>query len=196
MKPSQENAIRKPQHAQAEQRPAVTHTTELPEKVLDYLQKFREWEESFRNPTRRKNYIKHLCERIADRFKPEKIILFGSHAYGQPTPESDVDLLVVMDFEGSPIQQAIKISRELGLVTPLDLLVRTPQQIQERLRIEDTFMREIVGRGKVLYRSRSRLSGCAKPKAIGKQRRRCIAPAKSRSTMPPATIANNALKNT
>lgn len=121
------------------------------QQVTDYLQKFREWEESFRNPAERAKYIQRLCERIADRFKPEKIILFGSHAYGQPTAESDVDLLVVMDFEGSPIQQAIKISRELGLVTPLDLLVRTPEQVQERLRMEDPFMREIVERGEVLY---------------------------------------------
>lgn len=119
--------------------------------VEEYLQKFREWEESFRSPTARAGYVHHLCQRIAQHYKPEKIILFGSHAYGQPTPESDVDLLVVMNFEGSPIQQAIKISRELGLVTPLDLLVRTPEQIQERLRIEDPFMREIVEHGKVMY---------------------------------------------
>ena len=56
-----------------------------------------------------------------------------------------------MEFESSPIQQAIRISRELGLVTQMDLLVRTPAQIQERLRIEDPFMREIVERGEVMY---------------------------------------------
>src|SRR5436190_24049020 len=133
MKPAPENKIRRPQH-----RKTGPHSVSaLPQDVQDYLQKFRDWEESFRSPARRKQYIAQLCERIAERYKPEKIILFGSHAYGQPTSESDVDLLVVMDFEGSPIQQAIKISRELGLVTPLDLLVRTPKQVQERLRIED-----------------------------------------------------------
>jgi predicted nucleotidyltransferase len=121
------------------------------QQVADYLQKFREWEESFRSPAERVGYVQRLCERIAKRFKPEKIILFGSHAYGHPTPESDVDLLVVMNFEGSPIQQAIKISRELGLVTPMDLLVRTSEQVQERLRMEDPFMREIVERGEVMY---------------------------------------------
>ncbi|MGH9834978.1 MAG: nucleotidyltransferase domain-containing protein [Blastocatellia bacterium] len=129
----------------------MIRAAELPKNVQDFLQKFREWEESFGSPARRRKYIKQICERIAERYNPEKIILFGSHAYGRPTSESDVDLLVVMDFEGSPIQQAIKISRELGLVTPMDLLVRTPAQIQERLRIEDPFMREIVQRGKVLY---------------------------------------------
>jgi uncharacterized protein len=121
------------------------------QQVTDYLQKFREWEESFHSPAERVGYIQRICQRIAEHFKPEKVILFGSHAYGHPTPESDVDLLVVMDFEGSPIKQAIKISRELGLVTPMDLLVRTPEQVRERLRIEDPFMREIVERGKVLY---------------------------------------------
>ena len=107
-------------------------TTEQPPAVREYLQKFRAWEESFRRPARRQAYIKQVCDLIAERYHPEKIILFGSHAYGQPTPESDVDLLVVMDFAGSPLQQAIKISRELGLVTPMDLLVRTSAQVQER----------------------------------------------------------------
>jgi predicted nucleotidyltransferase len=130
---------------------AAAATSVLPQAVQEYLQKFRDWEESFRSPIRREQFIQQLCQRIADRYRPEKIILFGSHAYGQPTAESDVDLLVVMEFEGSPLQQAVKISRELGIVTPLDLLVRTPAQVQERLRIEDPFMREIVQRGKVLY---------------------------------------------
>lgn len=119
--------------------------------MQDYLQKFREWEESSQSPAKRRNYIKQVCQRIADKYKPEKIVLFGSHAYGRPTPESDIDLLVVMEFEGSPVRQAIKISNELGLVTPVDLLVRTPEQVQERLRIEDPFMHEILERGKVMY---------------------------------------------
>lgn len=128
-----------------------TGTADLPPAVREYLQKFRTWEESFRSPARRKAYIQQVCEHLAERFQPEKIILFGSHAYGQPTPESDVDLLIVMDFAGSPLQQAITISRELGLVTPMDLLVRTSAQIQERLQMEDPFMREIIERGKVIY---------------------------------------------
>ena len=48
--------------------------------------------------------IQKLCEQISRDFRPERIILFGSHAYGSPTPDSDVDLLVVMPFEGSPRQ--------------------------------------------------------------------------------------------
>ncbi len=151
MKALRSNKITQQQRAQAAALAPAIVTAELPQAVQAYLQKFRAWEESFRSPARRQAYIQQICERIAQRYNPEKIILFGSHAYGQPTSESDVDLLVVMDFAGSPIQQAIKISRELGLVTPLDLLVRTAAQIQERLRMEDPFMREIVERGKVLY---------------------------------------------
>lgn len=149
MKPATKNKTRKPMPLRQGSRVATAAV--LPQAVQDYLQKFRDWEESFRTPARREQFIQQLCQRIANRFSPEKIILFGSHAYGQPTAESDVDLLVVMEYEGSPLQQAIKISRELGLVTPLDLLVRTPAQVQERLRLEDPFMREIVQRGKVLY---------------------------------------------
>ena len=151
MRSVRENKNGRSQRARVGKHAATIHTAELPQDVQDYLQKFRDWEESFHSSARRERYIRQICDRIVEHYKPEKIVLFGSHAYGQPTPESDVDLLVVLDFEGSPIQQAIKISRELGLVTPIDMVVRTPAQIQERLRIEDPFMREIVERGKVLY---------------------------------------------
>src|SRR5438552_567849 len=101
--------IERHQRARARQHSAVSRTAELPKDVPkdveDYLQKFREWEESFRSPARRKAHIKQVCALIAEHYQPEKIVLFGSHAYGQPTPESDVDLLVVMDFEGSPLKQ-------------------------------------------------------------------------------------------
>jgi len=95
--------------------------------------------------------IKNLCDQIAHQFKPERIILFGSHAYGTPTVDSDIDLLVVMPFEGRSSTQAIKILNAIDVFAPVDLLVRTSEQIQERLAMEDTFMREIIERGKVLY---------------------------------------------
>lgn len=115
------------------------------------MEKFREWEESFRSPAKRMGYIRRVCDLIAKAYNPEKIILFGSHANGKPTKDSDVDLLIVMDFEGSPARQAIKITGELGLVTPMDILIRTPQQVRERVKISDTFIREILERGKVMY---------------------------------------------
>src|SRR6266542_4580957 len=94
--------------------------------------------------------IRRFAREIAERFQPEMIILFGSYAYGKPTPDSDVDLLVVMPTRNQ-IEQAVRIDEaieERGF--PLDLLVRTPKTLAERLRWGDTFLQEIVTRGKVL----------------------------------------------
>ncbi len=96
-------------------------------------------------------HIKNLCKEIVDRFRPDKVILFGSYAYGVPTPDSDIDLLVVMPFDGRVHEQAVKIRRDLNSTLPIDLLVRTPEQVRERVEMEDFFMREIVDQGKVLY---------------------------------------------
>lgn len=95
--------------------------------------------------------IKQLCEQIARDFHPEKIILFGSHAYGHAGPDSDVDLLVVMPFKGRPTRQAIKIRNRLDTTMALDLIVRTPKQVSERLAMGDFFFREITEQGRVIY---------------------------------------------
>jgi predicted nucleotidyltransferase len=102
---------------------------------------------------RRTSYreIKEVSEQIAREFQPQKIILFGSHAYGKPAWDSDVDLLVVMPFKGRPNRQAVKIRSRIDASVALDLLVRTPQQISQRLALGDTFMRDIIERGKVVY---------------------------------------------
>jgi predicted nucleotidyltransferase len=92
-----------------------------------------------------------LCEQIVRACSPQKIILFGSYAYGQPNEDSDVDLLVVMPFKGSPHQQAFKIRMEIDPPMPLDLLVRTPKYVAERIAMGDFFMQEITEQGKVLY---------------------------------------------
>lgn len=98
--------------------------------------------------------IKLLCSEIAREFHPDRIVLFGSHAYGKPRLGSDVDLLVVMPFEGSPFRQAAAILghvvQTVGIM-PLDLLVRTGKQVQERIQMGDSFMREIIERGLVMY---------------------------------------------
>jgi len=95
--------------------------------------------------------IARLCEQIVREFHPQRVILFGSHAYGQPSLDSDVDLLVVMPFEGSSREQAAKIRSRIDTPVALDLLVRTPEQLSERLAMDDFFMQEITQQGKVLY---------------------------------------------
>lgn len=95
--------------------------------------------------------IEGYCQAIAREFQPEKIILFGSFAYGEPSPDSDIDLLVIMPFEGGPPEQAIRILNRLNVLAPIDLLVRSPKQVEERLAMGDLFMREIVERGRVMY---------------------------------------------
>lgn len=97
--------------------------------------------------------IRRVCSQIAREFQPQRIILFGSYAYGQPTPDSDVDLLIVMPFEGRATEQAVKISSRLDHRFPIDLLVRTPQEIRERLGWNDVVLREIATKGEVLYES-------------------------------------------
>jgi uncharacterized protein len=98
-----------------------------------------------------KKYIEDLREQIVRVANPEKIILFGSYAYGEPNEDSDVDLLVVMPFEGSPQRQAFRISLQISAPMALDLLVRTPEHIAERIEMGDFFMQEITSQGKVIY---------------------------------------------
>ena len=75
----------------------------------------------------------------------------GSHASKSTTSDSDVDLLVVMDFEGRPHQQAFEIRRAIKRFFPLDLLVRRPADVERRLKMGDFFFKEIMQEGKVLY---------------------------------------------
>jgi predicted nucleotidyltransferase len=97
--------------------------------------------------------IRKFANEVARRFKPRKIILFGSYAYGKPGPESDVDLLVVMPCRGRSLDVALKIRRSLNADFPLDLLVRKPDELDRRLALGDFFLREVMQKGKVLYES-------------------------------------------
>ncbi len=95
--------------------------------------------------------IKHFSQRSAREFKPKRIILFGSYAEGSPTQDSDVDMLVVMPFEGRSVEKSVEIRMKLLPDFPLDLLVRTPENIEQRLSMVDFFMHGIIHKGKVLY---------------------------------------------
>jgi predicted nucleotidyltransferase len=94
--------------------------------------------------------IRALAREIAERFQPQKIILFGSYAYGQPHADSDVDLLVVMPA-WNEISKAGRITCAVDPPFPLDVIVRTPENLQWRLEEGDWFLREIMSKGKLLY---------------------------------------------
>jgi len=102
------------------------------------------------------NKIRELTSQIVRQFNPERIILFGSYAYGQPDNDSDVDMLVVLRFKGKPVRKAIEIRNSVNAGLPLDLIVRTPEQVAERISQNDWFMREILERGRTLYEANHR----------------------------------------
>ena len=93
--------------------------------------------------------IHRYAREVAERFEPEKIILFGSHAYGKPHADSDVDILIVMPTRNE-IDQAVRIDRAVDPLFPLDLIVCTPENIAWRLKEGDSFLREVMTKGKVL----------------------------------------------
>lgn len=109
------------------------------------------WRACFPSPRRRLAFIKQIGHRIVQEFQPEKIILFGSQAYGQPKWYSDIDLLVILPFEGNPLEKSVEILKKLNLLIPIDLLAYTPEQIKRRLEMGDFFVREMLEKGKVLY---------------------------------------------
>jgi predicted nucleotidyltransferase len=96
--------------------------------------------------------IRQAVDRIATRFQPDRIILFGSRTRGQGGPDSDADLLVVMPVEGSKRQQAVQIDLALeGIPIPIDLIVVTAEEVEKYRDITGTIIREALQEGKVLY---------------------------------------------
>jgi predicted nucleotidyltransferase len=95
--------------------------------------------------------IEGLAKSIGDRFPAERVILFGSYAYGTPTDDSDVDLLVVMPFTGKAAAKAAEIRAAVHLGFPLDIIAIQPERLAERLAKEDFFLREAVEKGRLLY---------------------------------------------
>jgi predicted nucleotidyltransferase len=103
--------------------------------------------------------IRGFAREVAEKFRPDKIILFGSHAYGTPHADSDVDILVVMPARDE-FSQAVKIRMAVERGFPMDLIVRTPETLRWRLEAGDWFLREIVAKGKVLYdKTHARVGG-------------------------------------
>ncbi len=95
--------------------------------------------------------ISAFARQVAKQFNPHKIILFGSYAYGQPTEDSDVDILVVLPFKGRNPEKATEIWMATKPRFPIDIMVRKPAELKKRLKMGDFFLREITEKGKVLY---------------------------------------------
>ncbi|HVN54904.1 MAG TPA: nucleotidyltransferase domain-containing protein [Anaerolineaceae bacterium] len=100
-----------------------------------------------------KEVIREMVTRIALQFKPIKIILFGSYAHGKPRPESDVDLLIVMNTNLKESEQALHIRQYINPLFGVDILVYTPARLKERLGWGDSFLEEITSKGRVMYES-------------------------------------------
>ena len=96
--------------------------------------------------------IDKMVRRIVKKFKPEKIILFGSYARGTPTTDSDVDLLIIMPVSGSKREKRIEIGVALhDIRIPKDIIVATPDEVERRKNLVGTIIRPALEEGKVLY---------------------------------------------
>ena len=98
--------------------------------------------------------IQDILEKLLVGYAPQQVILFGSYAYGNPRPDSDIDLLIVKETSERFIDRWVTVRRLLSdskRMVPLETLVLTPQEVSERLAIGDQFLAEIINKGKVLY---------------------------------------------
>ena len=100
--------------------------------------------------------IQEFVDKVVEEFAPQRVILFGSHARGDATSDSDVDLLVIMPTKMQALDQAVEIRQRIDHHFALDLLVRTPAEVNERLALGDFFPKELVSEGKTLYKSARR----------------------------------------
>lgn len=100
--------------------------------------------------------IREFGNGIAREFQAERVILFGSYASGEPAEDSDVDILVILPFKGKPVYQSVKMRMKLRPSFPVDIIVRTPENVRKRLEMGDDFMQQIMEEGKVLYEARHR----------------------------------------
>lgn len=106
------------------------------------------------NDTGFRKLIDEIVGKIVSEYRPEKIILFGSYAYGAPDRDSDIDLLIIKETKERPIDRRVAVSKIVSdpkLLTPIESLVLTPEEIKTRQEIGDQFIKEILSRGELLY---------------------------------------------
>lgn len=97
------------------------------------------------------NEIENFVNEVVRRFSPEKVVLFGSSAENIADSDSDVDILIVMETKLSTPKQATEIRLSVPRSFPMDLIIRSPQEMKRRLAMGDPFFTEIIEKGRVLY---------------------------------------------
>jgi predicted nucleotidyltransferase len=101
---------------------------------------------------RNQKEIKKITKQIVKKYKPEKIYLFGSFAWGKPTRDSDLDLFIIKNTQEKKLERIYKVYKFLwDKKVPLDVLVYTPKEITKRLALGDFFIEDIIKNGKLLY---------------------------------------------
>ena len=101
-----------------------------------------------------KKIINEVVEKIKKEYEPEKIILFGSYAYGNPTEDSDIDLFIIKNTDKRWVDRFVDVSRIVyrpGLHISISPMVYTPGEVKDRLAIGDQFVKEVLTRGEVFY---------------------------------------------
>ncbi len=104
-----------------------------------------------KKPTIKQKDIQAVVKKIAENYKPEKIYLFGSFAWGKPTFDSDVDLFVVKQTDKDRLSRDIEVQRIIKGILPVDALVYTPAELARRLAFGDFFVKNIINKGKIIY---------------------------------------------
>ena len=98
--------------------------------------------------------LERLLSKLITGYAPRRVFLFGSHAYGEPDEHSDLDLLIVKETAKTPFQRRVEVGRivqDRSRKTPIQPLVITPEELEERIQRDDPFLTEIVEKGEVLY---------------------------------------------
>ena len=98
--------------------------------------------------------LSEIARKVVHAFRPKNIILFGSYAYGKPTSDSDLDLLIVMESRDRPAERIRKVSDLFDpRPLPMDFIVLTPGEVRHRLGGFDPFLEEVFEKGQMLYGS-------------------------------------------
>ena len=101
-----------------------------------------------------KKIIGDAVDKIVAEYAPEKIILYGSYAYGKPTADSDIDLFIIKETNKRRVDRFVEVSRMIyrpGLRIPIEPMVYTPKEVDDRLAMGDDFVAEVLEKGEVLY---------------------------------------------